>query len=82
MSIAFHKKEVLDAAFGENKVDEGTKQHVHEVLINGLEEKVKMEGLELKMKKGVSELLILKVNIHVECTLLAYHIQHPNIVPY
>ena len=55
----------------------------YDQLLDRLETKAEKEGIDLKMKTGDHrELLLTKINVHAECSLLAYHLQHPSILPY
>ncbi|KIK01116.1 hypothetical protein K443DRAFT_663026 [Laccaria amethystina LaAM-08-1] len=75
ISITFSQQDVLPVIFplGEQK-----ELPVCDELLKRLQEKVKNEGIELK--KGTK--LSMKTAFHAESTLLAYHLQHPNINPY
>jgi hypothetical protein len=82
ISIKFSRPKVIHAAFVEVRVTENVKQGVCTVLLNRLLEKAKKEGIEMKMKKDVPELSLSRVNVHAESSLLAYHLQNPEIHPY
>jgi hypothetical protein len=75
ISIKFSQQDVLTIIFppGEQK-----ELPVCDELLKRLQEKAEYEGIELK--KGTK--LSMKANVHAECTLLAYHLQHPTITPY
>lgn len=75
ISITFSQQDVLPVIFppGERK-----ELPVCDELLKRPQEKAKNEGIELK--KGTK--LSMKADVHAEFTLLAYHLQHPNINPY
>jgi len=75
ISLTFSPQDVLPVIFplGERK-----ELPVCDELLKPMQEKAKNEGIELE--KGTK--LSMKVNVHAESTLLAYHLQHPNINPY
>jgi hypothetical protein len=82
ISIKFSRPKVIHAAFAEVKVTEDVKQAVCDELLNRLLEKAKKEGIEMKVKKDVPELSLPRINVHAESSLLAYHLQNPEIRPY
>jgi len=87
IAIEFSRPKVLYAAFPEDKekdkVIESVKETVYNGLLRGLKGKAKEEEIEMKEKKGASlELSLQRINIHAECNLLAYHLQHSGITPY
>lgn len=51
---------------------------IYDDILKRLQEKAESEGV--KIEKG--KLSMKQAAVHAECTLLAYHIQHPNIHPY
>ena len=75
ISITFSQQDVLPVIFplGEQK-----ELPVCDELLKRLQEKAKNEGIELKNGTKLS----IKPAVHAESTLLAYHLQHPNINPY
>ena len=84
-SLVSSELQVQSAAFPKDNVPVGKKM-VCEELLRRLETKAEEENLGMtrtKEKKGNHlELKISNVFIHAECSLLAYHIQHPGILPY
>jgi hypothetical protein len=75
ISITFCQQDVLPIIFPSGEWKE---LPVCDELLKRLREKAKNEGIELR--KGTK--LSMKANVCAECTLLAYHLQHPNINPY
>ena len=75
ISIAFSQQDVLPVIFplGEQK-----ELPVCDELLKRLQEKAKNEGIDLKNGTKLS----IKPAVHAESTLLAYHLQHPNINPH
>ncbi|EDR15924.1 uncharacterized protein LACBIDRAFT_321001 [Laccaria bicolor S238N-H82] len=75
ISIQVTEKAVLPIIF---PVGEQEQLLVCDDILNRLQEKAKSEGVRMEKRK----LSIKQAAVHAECTLLAYHIQHPNIHPY
>ena len=62
---------------------ESVKETVYNGLLRGLKAKAEEEKIEMEEKKGASlELSLQRTNVHAECNLLAYHLQHSGITPY
>jgi hypothetical protein len=81
ISIKFSQQNVLPIIFPEEKLAElNVKITVYNELLNRLQAKADNE--EIDMKKGTVPGLSMQVNVHAESTLLAYHLQHPQINPY
>ena len=84
IAIQFSQQEVLRAAFPqEDTTARDVKKIVYDQLLIRLQTKADKEGIDLKMKTGSPpELSLTKVDIHAECSLLAYHLQNPGIHSY
>ena len=84
ISIQFSQKQVIHAAFPpENTTAQNVRKMVYDQLLDQFQLKAKNEGIDLKMKTGNHpELSLKKINVHAECSLLAYHLQNPEIYPY
>ena len=84
ISIQFSQKQVLHAAFPpEDTTAQNVRKMVYDQLLDQFQLKAKDEGIDLKMKTGNHpELSLKKINVHAECSLLAYHLQNPEIYPY
>ena len=81
ISINFSQENILPIIFPPgNPVEQDIKQAVYDELLKRLQEKAGEEGIDIK--KGTVPELSMKANVHAECTLLAYHLQHPQINPY
>ncbi|KIJ91079.1 hypothetical protein K443DRAFT_656611 [Laccaria amethystina LaAM-08-1] len=74
ISITFSQQDILPIIFPPGKKE----LLVCDKLLKRLQEKAKNKGIELKKRTKVS----MKTVVHAESTLLAYHLQHPNINPY
>jgi hypothetical protein len=74
ISITFSQQDILPVIFPPGKKE----LLVCDKLLKRLQEKAKNKGIELKKRTKVS----MKTVVHAESTLLAYHLQHPNINPY
>jgi OTT_1508-like deaminase len=81
ISINLSQENILPVIFPPVKpVEQDIKLAVYDKLLKRLQEKAAEEGIE--MKKGTMPILSTKANVHAECTLLAYHLQHSEINPY
>jgi len=81
ISIEFSQRNVLPIVFPPGKaVKPNVETTVYNELLKGLQAKADEEGIDTKNMK--EETLSMKVNVHAGCTLLAYHLQHPEIDPY
>jgi hypothetical protein len=76
ISVTFSRQNVLPVIF---PLGEPKGQTVYDELLKQLQMKADDEGIELK--KG-TELSMRAVHVHAESNLLAYHLQHPEILPY
>jgi hypothetical protein len=84
ISIQFSQQQVLHVAFPpEDKTAQDVRKKVYDQLLIRLQTKADKEGIDWKMKTGSPpELSLTKINVHAECSLLAYHLQNPGILPY
>jgi len=84
ISIQFSQQQVLHVAFPlEDKTSQNVRKMVYDQLLDRLQTKAENEGIELKTKiGGLRELSLTKINVHAECSLLAYHLQNPTVHPY
>jgi len=81
ISINFSQEYILPIIFPPGKpLKQDIKLAVYDELLKRLQEKAGEEGID--MKKGTVPELSMKANVHAECTLLAYHLQHLEINPY
>ena len=82
--IQFSQQQVIYAAFPpKDQTTQNVRKMVYDQLLDRFQTKAKDEGIDLKMKTGSPpELSLKKINVHAECTLLAYHLQHPEIQSY
>jgi hypothetical protein len=81
ISIKFSQQNILPIIFPPGNLAElNVKITVYNELLNRLHAKADKE--EIVMKKGTVPELSMQVNVHAESTLLAYHLQHPQINPY
>jgi hypothetical protein len=79
ISIKFSKQNVFRIIFpSEKQVEHQVKEEVYRVLLERLKEKATKQGIDM----GAVPELSMKVHVHAECTLLAYHLQHPEIETY
>jgi len=77
ISIKFTQQSVLPVILAERKV----KEKVYGQLLERMRGKATEEGISIGTGT-VPQLSISNVNVHAECTLLAYHLQHPEIDAY
>ena len=81
ISINLSEQNVLPVIFPTPKpVKLKVKQTVYNELLKRLQVEAGEQGVV--MKTGTATGLELKANVHAECNLLAYHLQHPQIDPY
>jgi hypothetical protein len=81
ISIKFAQQNIIPVIFPPRELAErNIKLKVYDELLKRLRKQASKEGIEMK-EKTVPE-LSMKVNVHAEFTLLAYHLQHPEIHPY
>ena len=78
ISIDLSLANVLPIAFPEDEASDD-KRRMHSELVRRLQAKAKKEGIEMKTKKGLK---LDSIYVHAESSLLAYHIQHPEINTY
>ena len=81
ISIKFCRRDILPIIFppgDQAKLD--IQSRVYDELLERL--KITMNDEGLVFKKGTVPQLSMDVSIHAECTLLAYHLQHPDTNPY
>jgi OTT_1508-like deaminase len=74
ISIKFSQQNILPIIFPLGELVELT---VYDELLKRLQTKADSKGIELKGTE-----ISMRVPIHAEATLLAYHLQHPQIKPY
>jgi len=78
--VKFSQQKVLHIAFPpEDKTPQNIKQMVYNELLSRVQAKADIQKIEMKKEE---ELSLTHINVHAECSLLAYHIQHPEIIPY
>jgi hypothetical protein len=75
ISITFSQQNVLPVIFPHGKQKE---LMVYDELLKWLQKNTENERIELKNGTKLS----IKANVHAESTLLAFHLQNPNIDPY
>jgi hypothetical protein len=75
VAVKFSRQNVLPVIFPPG---EPAEQAVYDELLKRLQTKANNEGIELK---NGTELSMRAQHVHAECTLLAYHLQHPQIDP-
>jgi hypothetical protein len=81
ISIKFSQQNILPVIFPPGqRVERDVELSVYGELLKNLQTKADDEGIE--MKKGSVPVLSMKVSVHAESTLLAYHLQHPQLKPY
>ena len=78
--VKFSQQKLIHIAFPlEDKTPQNIKQTVYNVLLSGVQATADKQGIKMKKEE---ELSLMHINVHAECSLLAYHIQHPEIIPY
>lgn len=83
ISIKFSKQNVFRIIFpSEKRVEHRVKEEVYRELLERLKEKATEQGIDMGTRTGAVPELSMKVHVHAECTLLAYHLQHPEIETY
>ena len=81
ISIKFSEQTILPIIFPpEKSVSMEIKKAVYSELLQRLKERA--GDKKVNLKKGTSLQLLMDVKVHAECSLLAYHIQHPDTKPY
>lgn len=79
--LKFSPQKVLPIIFPPGKpAEQNVKREVYDELLKRLQAKAVKE--EIYMKEGTVQELSIQANFHAECSLLAYHLQHPEIKPY
>lgn len=79
VAITFSPQTVFSVIFPEgNEVKRDIQEKVYDKLMKGLKRKMDDEGLGRDSKKRTTLQLSLDTNVHAECTLLAYLLQHRN----
>jgi hypothetical protein len=82
ISINFSQEHILPIIFPpEISVEQDIKLAVYDELLKRLQKNADKEGMDVK-KETMPQLSMGALNVHAECTLLAYHLQHPEINPY
>ena len=78
--VDFSQQKVLQIAFPpEYKTPQNIKQTVYNKLLSRVQATAAKQGVEMEKEE---ELSLTHVCVHAECSLLAYHIQYPEITPY
>ena len=79
--IQFSENQVFGAAFPpEDRTAQDVRNSVYAKLLDRFQRKAKNEGIEITT--GEFKLSLKNINVHAECTLLAYHLQNPEFHPY
>ena len=84
VSLKFAQHNILPIMFPPGKPAElshDAKLKVYDKLLKRLQEEAGKQKIGMKGRTPL-EVVSSDVNVHAECTLLAYHLQHPEINPY
>ena len=82
ISINFSQEHILPIIFPPGiSAEHDIKLAVYDELLKRLQKNSGEEGMDMK-KETMPELSMKALNVHAECTLLSYHLQHPEINPY